>query len=104
VSLLSDNGLPIDEIARLVSHSSTAVTELVYRHSCYCEYGHSAHDCRGRAEADRTQASPFGAHGAEDWSMPALGLIGIATAFLEPDPAVEWDGERIARVTGALAG
>ena len=31
VSLLSDNGTSIDEIARLVGHSSTAVTELVYR-------------------------------------------------------------------------
>jgi integrase len=31
VSLLSDNGTPLDEIARLVGHSSTAVTELVYR-------------------------------------------------------------------------
>ena len=29
--LLSDNGLPIDEIARLVGHSSSAFTELVYR-------------------------------------------------------------------------
>jgi len=31
VSLFSDNGLPIDEIARLVGHSSSAVTKLVYR-------------------------------------------------------------------------
>ncbi len=31
VSLLSDNGTSIDEIARLVGHGSTAVTELVYR-------------------------------------------------------------------------
>jgi integrase len=31
VSLLSDNGVPLDEISRLVGHSSTAVTELVYR-------------------------------------------------------------------------
>ena len=31
VSLLSDNGLPLEEISRLVGHSSTAVTELVYR-------------------------------------------------------------------------
>jgi len=31
VSLLSDNGLPLNEIARLVGHSSSAVTELVYR-------------------------------------------------------------------------
>src|SRR6266704_1711406 len=30
-SLLSDTGTPIEEIARLVGHSSTAVTELVYR-------------------------------------------------------------------------
>ncbi|MEV5739936.1 tyrosine-type recombinase/integrase, partial [Microbispora rosea] len=31
VSLLSDNGLPLEEISRLVGHSSTAVTESVYR-------------------------------------------------------------------------
>lgn len=32
VSLLSDNGLTIEEISRLVGHSDTKVTELVYRH------------------------------------------------------------------------
>jgi integrase len=32
VSLLSDAGVPIEEIARLVGHSGTTVTELVYRH------------------------------------------------------------------------
>jgi len=31
VSLLSDHGLPLEEISRLVGHSSTAVTEAVYR-------------------------------------------------------------------------
>ena len=31
VSLLSDNGIPLEEISRLIGHSSTAVTELVYR-------------------------------------------------------------------------
>ena len=31
VSLLSDSGVPLEEISRLVGHSSTAVTELVYR-------------------------------------------------------------------------
>ncbi|HUR04627.1 MAG TPA: tyrosine-type recombinase/integrase, partial [Nonomuraea sp.] len=31
VSLLSDQGIPLDEISRLVGHRSTAVTELVYR-------------------------------------------------------------------------
>jgi hypothetical protein len=32
VSLLSDSGVPLEEISRLVGHSSTTVTELVYRH------------------------------------------------------------------------
>ncbi len=32
VSLLSDEGVPLEEISRLVGHSSTAVTETVYRH------------------------------------------------------------------------
>jgi integrase len=32
VSLLSDGGLSIEQISRLVGHSSTSVTETVYRH------------------------------------------------------------------------
>ncbi|RJL22018.1 tyrosine-type recombinase/integrase [Bailinhaonella thermotolerans] len=32
VSLLSDNGMPIENISRLVGHSDTRVTETVYRH------------------------------------------------------------------------
>jgi integrase len=32
VSLLSDDGVPIEKISRLVGHSGTSVTELVYRH------------------------------------------------------------------------
>jgi integrase len=31
VSLLSDQGVPIEEISRLVGHKNTATTELVYR-------------------------------------------------------------------------
>ena len=31
MSLLSDSGIPLEEISRLVGHKSTAVTELVYR-------------------------------------------------------------------------
>jgi integrase len=31
VSLLSDAGVPLEEIARLVGHGSTTVTETVYR-------------------------------------------------------------------------
>jgi integrase len=32
VSLLSDDGVPIEQISRLVGHTSTVVTEKVYRH------------------------------------------------------------------------
>lgn len=32
VSLLSDAGMPLENISRLVGHSGTAVTEIVYRH------------------------------------------------------------------------
>ena len=32
VSLLSDSGIPIEEISRLIGQSSTTVTEQVYRH------------------------------------------------------------------------
>lgn len=32
VSLLSDSGVPLEEIFRLVGHSRTAMTELIYRH------------------------------------------------------------------------
>jgi integrase len=31
VSLLSDQGVPVEEIARLVGHSSSTTTEIVYR-------------------------------------------------------------------------
>ena len=31
MSLLSDDGMPIEHIARLVGHTSTSVTETVYR-------------------------------------------------------------------------
>jgi site-specific recombinase XerD len=32
VSLLSDSGVPLESIARLVGHQTTTVTETVYRH------------------------------------------------------------------------
>ena len=50
----------------------------------------------------RSQASPFGAARMEEWSLPAVGLASIATAYLEPDPAIEWDEERIAAVRQGL--
>jgi AcrR family transcriptional regulator len=53
--------------------------------------------------AHRRLASPFGAASQDEWSLPAIGLAGIASAFLEPDPSVEWDDERIAGVRAELA-
>ncbi|MBO3752700.1 TetR/AcrR family transcriptional regulator [Streptosporangiaceae bacterium NEAU-GS5] len=53
-----------------------------------------------------TVAAPFGAAGEDAWSLPAIGLAAIATAFLEPDPAVdvdvEWDEQRLADIGRAL--
>lgn len=43
-------------------------------------------------------ASPFGAAGKESWSLPALSMAAVATAFLEPDPDAHWDDERLAEI------
>jgi AcrR family transcriptional regulator len=51
----------------------------------------------------RAKASPFGAAAEDVWSLAALGGASIATAFLEPDPEIEWDDERLARVRQALS-
>jgi AcrR family transcriptional regulator len=50
----------------------------------------------------RATARPFGAPEAGEWSLPALGLGAIATAFLEPDPHVTWDATRTAAIRDAL--
>jgi len=52
--------------------------------------------------AQRALASPFGAASKDEWSLPAMGLAGLASAFLEPDPAIQWDDERLAAVRQAL--
>ena len=52
--------------------------------------------------AHRTTAQPFDAPEAGEWSLPALGLGAIATAFLEPDPAFTWDTARAAAIRKAL--
>jgi hypothetical protein len=51
----------------------------------------------------RVQASSFGALAEDEWSLAALGGASIATAFLEPDPAIEWDQQRFARGRQALS-
>ena len=52
--------------------------------------------------AQRAAAQPFGAPDAREWSLPALGLGAMATAFLEPDPEFTWDAERAAAIRDAL--
>jgi AcrR family transcriptional regulator len=52
--------------------------------------------------AHRTTAQPFGAPEAAHWSLPALGLGAIATAFLEPDPEFTWDSRRASALREAL--
>ena len=51
----------------------------------------------------RALARPLGAASKDEWSLPGLALASIALAFLEPDPAVKWDAERIAGVRRAMA-
>jgi AcrR family transcriptional regulator len=50
----------------------------------------------------RTNARPFDAAEAREWSLPALGLGAVATAFLEPDPEFTWDAARTAAIRNAL--
>lgn len=52
--------------------------------------------------AQRVQASPFGAAGTDEWSLPAMGIASTASAFLEPNPAIKWDDKRLASVRQAL--
>jgi hypothetical protein len=50
----------------------------------------------------RNRASLFGATDAADWSLAATGIAAIALAFLEPDPTIEWDDERLRQLRQAL--
>jgi AcrR family transcriptional regulator len=51
----------------------------------------------------RASARPPGATVIGEWSLPALGLTSVATAFLEPDPDVTWDQRRLSAVRKALS-
>ncbi len=53
--------------------------------------------------AYRAQARPFGADAPREWSLAALGAASMASAFLEPDPAIRWDDSRVAQVRHALS-
>lgn len=51
----------------------------------------------------QVEAAPFGASAAAGWSPVSLGIASIAVGFLEPDPTVTWDAERLADVRRRLA-
>lgn len=50
----------------------------------------------------RSQAKPFGATTSDDWSLAAIGFASIASAFLEPDPSIEWNQQRLASIQDVL--
>jgi AcrR family transcriptional regulator len=50
----------------------------------------------------RIRTDAFGTSATADWSISGLGAVAVALAFLEPDPTIEWDDERIAAVRRAL--
>lgn len=50
----------------------------------------------------RIQANPAGASTTADWSLIGMAAASIATTFLEPDPAVEWDKQRLASLRDLL--
>jgi AcrR family transcriptional regulator len=50
----------------------------------------------------RIDTSPFDAGRAAEWSLPSMGFASLASAFLEPDPAIEWDDDRLAVVRAEL--
>lgn len=52
--------------------------------------------------ARHVHANPFAAPDAADWSQPALGMAAVVMTFVEPDPAVTWDDDRIAAVRATL--
>ncbi|MGW3492128.1 hypothetical protein [Streptomyces sp. NPDC001020] len=61
----------------------------------------TARSLPGLAER-RLRTGPLGADETAEWSQPALGVVAAALSFLEPDPRVEWDEERLARVRRTL--
>jgi hypothetical protein len=52
--------------------------------------------------AHRVAAQPFGGSETGQWTLPALGLGAIATAFLEPDPEITWNADHTAALQNAL--
>jgi AcrR family transcriptional regulator len=50
----------------------------------------------------RVRVNPVGASAAADWSLQGMAAASIAMTFLEPDPDVEWDEQRLASLRALL--
>lgn len=50
----------------------------------------------------RVQANPAGAGTSADWSLIGMAAASIAATFLEPDPDVEWDEQRLVSLRDLL--
>jgi len=67
VSLMSDNGVPIEAIADLVGHASTAVTEEAYRHQLKPVITRGAETMNAIFSTHNpAQDAPAGQHAAQD--------------------------------------
>jgi len=49
-----------------------------------------------------TVATPFGAIAEHEWSLAAIGIASLAMAFLEPDPTIGWDDQRMTQIHHSL--
>jgi AcrR family transcriptional regulator len=44
---------------------------------------------------DRRLRAPFGTSRAAEWSTPALVLVRVTLSYIEPDPDIPWDEDRV---------
>ena len=51
----------------------------------------------------RFTAAAFGSAQVAEWSVGSYTLVGVILGFIEPDPEVVWDGQRIALVSHRLS-
>ena len=50
------------------------------------------------------QSDPFGVSAEASWSPVAIAMTSIVLSYVEPDPDIEWNDERIERVRQELSG
>lgn len=82
-------GVTFDDLARLVNATMRGLVVMAP----------SSPDLATRM----VHANPFAAPEPADWSQPALSMASILLTFVEPDPTVEFDADRIAALRASLA-